>query len=845
MSRTKIDYGIDLGTTNSAISRVDGAEIKIIKSLDTQADTTPSCVAYRNNGSSLIGDGAARNYRSGLIDFFKKDKPLNAFVEFKRTMGSDKKYTASNLNKSLSSEELSAEVLKQLKAYVQDEQVKAAVITVPAAFKSNQIDATLTAANLAGFEYVEVLQEPVAAAMAYGIDSQDKNGFWLVFDFGGGTFDAALLKAEEGIMRVVDTEGDNYLGGKNLDYAIVDSLIIPHIQESFEIDELLSVDSTKSILRETLKFFADELKINLSFNPSYNIYIEPGDFFEDDEGEEIEIDLTVTQEELKPILKPLFQKSIDLALELLKRNNLKGTEIDSLILVGGPTHSPILREMLEKQICKPDTSVDPMTVVSRGAALYASTVALSDEIVEQSRDNTKIQLEINCATSTVDLEVFAAIKILEDKTEGSIPSKVFAEIIRGDNAWHSEKIEIDAIGEIIDVQLSEGKTNVFEVRLFDEKGNVLDAQPSSFKVIQGSVVGAATLPYNVGIEIQEIDSNKIIFTSLSGLEKNKSLPALGVKNGLKTPRDIRPGMACDYLEIPVYQGEYGADGTRAIHNHHVSTILITGSDLPALLPANSDVDITLKIDKSQKLTGKAFFPYLEYEYEFECESKVDSVDTDWLNNEFTKAASSINELKHKGINSTELDQAEKQIIESQTDFLQNKEDIDTKQQALSNLRKSLKVLDKLQGDREWPDLERELKEAFHSLEEINREKGNSQTTEMVGKIKPDVEQAIREKNIKNTPALINDINSLAFELERLEHLIGFLFYMEESFDDFDWRDKNDAKSAINRGKGIISQEPSVASLQPIINDLYDNSRLSERNASDIEAVVANNRLLRG
>lgn len=845
MSRAKIDYGIDLGTTNSAISRVEGDEVRIIKSLDSQADTTPSCVAFNRNGGVLIGDAGLRMYRSDSLKSLSKEKPINSYVEFKRTMGSDKKYHSSNLNKELSSEELSAEILKYLKSFIQDEPVNAAIITVPAAFKSNQIDATRKAAQLAGFNQVELLQEPIAASMAYGIDNKNKDGFWLVFDFGGGTFDAALLKTEEGIMRVIDTEGDNYLGGKDLDFAIVDNLLIPHIQENFDISNILSESQSKQSLRESLKFFADELKKNLSFNPIHNLYVDPGDFGDDDEGEEIEIDLTVSQEDLKLIFSPVFQKAIDLTVQLLKRNNLDKSDIGSLILVGGPTHSPVLREMLKQQICKPDTSVDPMTVVSRGAALYASTVALSDEIVEQTRDKTKIQLEISYASSTVELEEFTTIKILEDKTEGSIPSKVFAEITRGDNAWRSEKIEINTIGEIIDVQLSEGKTNVFEVRLFDDKGNSLDAQPSSFKVIQGSVVGAATLPYNFGIEIQDINSGKIIFTSISGLEKNKSLPAQGVKNGLKTPKEIRPGMNADFLEIPIYQGEHGTDGTRAVNNHHVNTIVITGADLPSLLPANSEVDITLEVDKSQHVTGKAFFPYLDFEFEFKCDSLTDSINTSWLSNEFTKAINSINELKGKGNTSNELKQAEKQILESQASFLNNKEEIDSKQQALSNLRKSLQTLDKLQGDREWPDLERELKESFHSLEEINREKGNSQTTEMIGKIKPDVEQAIREKNTKNTPALISAINSLAFELERLEHLIGFLFYMEESFDSFDWRDKNDAKSAINRGKGIVSQEPSVASLQPIINDLYDNSRLSERNASDTETAVANNRLLRG
>lgn len=827
MARIKIDYGIDLGTTNSAISRMEQGESKIIKALDTQKDTTPSCVAFNRKGNILIGDSAYASYRSESVKVMSKGKSLNSFVEFKRTMGTDKTYHCPNISKDLSSEELSAEVLKRLKEYVNDENINAAVITVPAAFKNNQIDATRKAAKLAGFDHVEVLQEPVAASMAYGLDSSNKDGFWLVFDYGGGTFDSALLKVEEGIMKVIDTEGDNYLGGKNLDYAIVDQLIIPHIQENFEIDEILSDDNKKTEYRGALKFYAEEIKNNLSFNPSHNVYEAPGDCGEDDNGEEIEIDLTVTQDQLKEVLAPVYQKAIDCAVALLSRNNLQGSSLDSLILVGGPTLSPIVREMLEKQICKPDTSVDPMTVVSTGAALYASTVDLSDEIIDNQRDRTKIQLELHFDSSTIDNETMGIVKILEDKTDGTIPEKVFAEIKRGDNAWASGKVEINAIGVPVDIQLQEDKTNMFDVTLYDDKGNLLECEPNSFNVIQGSVVGSATLPYNVGIEIQDINSGKIVFRTIEGLEKNKSLPATGTKNGLKTARQIRPGMESDYLEISIFQGEHGAEDTRAIHNHHVNTIYITGNDFPSLLPENSDVDITLNINKSQKVTGKAFFPYLEFEYEFECETKIDSVQSAWLDNEFKKGLSSVNELKRKGISSEELDKAEKEIQEGKKLFESSKDDTDTKQQALSNLRKSLKVVDKLLGDREWPELEKELKEAFHNLEDINREKGNEQTTQIVNKIKPDVEQAIRDKDSKNTPQLIEIINHLAFELEKLEHAMGLIYSFDRDFDSIQWKDRNAARSLLNRGKQIIVENPSFDSLRPICADLLQNSGLTD------------------
>ncbi|WP_300980346.1 Hsp70 family protein [Nonlabens sp.] len=538
MARTKIDYGIDLGTTNSAISRMENGDATI-KKTDTLKDTMPSSVYINKKKAIQVGDSAYNALKRDKLKAMKtwNDSDSNSYIEFKRTMGSDKAYSSSNLGKDLTSEELSAEVLKTLKSFVKDENVNSIVITVPAAFKNNQKEATREAAKLAGFNHIELLQEPVAASMAYGLDSDKKDGFWLVFDFGGGTFDAALLKVEEGIMKVIDTEGDNYLGGKNLDFAIVDEIILPYIEDNFVIDSVLADDTKKQILRNAMKFFAEETKVALSFNETHNILSDLGDLGEDDEGEEIELDITVTQEDITKALSPVFQKAIDVSKKLLERNNLKGSSLDSLILVGGPTLSPVLRKMLEQQICKPDTSADPMTVVSKGAALYASTVDVSEEVREQTRDKTKIQLEIANESSTVETEEFVPIKILADKTEGEIPEKVFAEVTRGDKAWSSGKVEINTIGEVVEIQLNEGKTNVFEVVLFDDKGNILESEPSSFSVIQGSKIGSATLPYNVGIELKDKTTGKVRFKTIKGLEKNQSIPAIGTRNGLKTQKN--------------------------------------------------------------------------------------------------------------------------------------------------------------------------------------------------------------------------------------------------------------------------------------------------------------------
>ncbi|MCT4035281.1 heat-shock protein Hsp70 [Elizabethkingia anophelis] len=840
MARTKIDYGIDLGTTNSAISRIENGEATI-KKTDILKDTMPSCVSFNAKKALQVGDTSYNKLRRDKLNAMKNwTDESNVFIEFKRTMGTDKMYSSSNLGKDLSSEDLSAEVLKTLKSFVTDEMVNAVVITVPAAFGNNQKEATREAAKLAGFNHIELLQEPVAAAMAYGLDSKNKNGFWLVYDFGGGTFDVALLKVEDGIMKVADTEGDNYLGGKNLDLAIVDEIILPYIEENYAIDSILQDDNKKQILRNAMKFYAEETKIKLSFNDSHNILSDLGDIpGEDDNGEEFELDITVTQADMERALSPIFQKAIDICKKLLERNNLKGSSLDSLILVGGPTFSPVLRKMLEQQICKPDTSVDPMTVVSKGAALYASTIDISEEIKEQTRDKSKIQIEIGHEASTVELEEYVTLKILADKTEGAIPEKVFAEISQSGSGsnWSSGKVEINEIGEVIEILLNEGRTNRFEVTLFDDKGNILESEPKEFTVIQGSKIGSATLAYNIGIEIKKRESGRIVFETLKNLEKNKSIPTIGTRNGLKTQKQIRPGMDSDFIKIPIYEGEHEADGTRAVYNNHVKDIIITGADLPALLPENSDVDLTVNIDRSEQITVTAYFPYLDFSYEALVERTISSIETNWLSNEIRKAKGSIEELKDERISDDKVQKAETEIAELERKFENSKNDVDGKQEVLTNLRKTLKTIDELSETTEWPKLEEELKEEFYRLEKANKDLGNDRSTQVVNQLRNQLEEVLKSQDIKLGKALAEEIHSVFFQMTLVYQLINFIRQHNQHFGSYHWKDSNRARQLVNEGLQQIGENPNTDDLHPIVVDLINLLPNDERPSGDDSVLV--------
>lgn len=814
-------YGIDLGTTNSAICKMENGE-PTIKKTDTLKDTLPSCVSFTKRKVVKIGDSAYNDLRQDKSRATKKWKTgnENVFLEFKRTMGLDTLYKSSNMDCSYSSEELSSEVLKTLKSYISDDNINACVITIPAKFKADQIAATKRAATMAGIEHCELLQEPIAASMAYGLSSSKKDGLWLVFDFGGGTFDAALIKVEDGIMQVKDTEGDNYLGGKNLDYAIVDEIIIPYLKENYVIDNILEDDDKRQILRDAMKFYAEQAKNQLSFKEKCDVTSQLDEFGEDDEGTEIELDMVINQDEVENVLSPIFQKAIDICKDLLSRNNLNGNDLDSLILVGGPTYSPSLRNLLRSQITpNVDTSIDPMTAVARGAALYASGI---DSEVKKEMQAGTIALELNYEASSVETIEFVSIKLLKNECTGNIPSKLFVELTRNDKGWSSGKVELNEIGDVIECQLMEGKANSFSIVVYDDKGASLPCFPNEVNIMQGIVVGNAVLPYNIGIEVHDSSRNKDVFMPLKGLEKNQPIPAIGVKNGLKTPSQLRPGMSIDELIIPIYQGENNAEGTSAIYNDHVLDVVITGDEVPALIPANSDIDITVKLDRSQMMTVEVTFPVIgetiEKEIDIKQRSGVNIEELQLRLNEAKKKLRSLNSTP--GVSENETSEAQSMLSDLSDRFEGEKNSEDGKMHLLADLRRAFLKMEETEKLHEWDTLETELRSEFERLDKANNELGNNYD-EQVNELRSQVDTVIRKKDVQMGRQVLDEINSLFVGVTLIYQLVGFVRHHHANFNRFKWKDANRARQLLNQAIDMINNNPSVDDLHPLVCTVID------------------------
>ena len=829
--RQKIDYGIDLGTTNSAIARMDAGEAIIIKSDDNQMDTTPSCVSFNKKKTMFVGQNAKRAIDSEALSAFlaRRQTASNGYLEFKRTMGTDHKYESTHMERSFTSEDLSAEVLKKLRGYIRDEEVGSVVITVPAMFKQNQIDATQRAAELAGFKYCELLQEPIAASIAYGIKASSNSGHWLVFDFGGGTFDAALMHVEDGIMKVVDTEGDNHLGGKNIDSAIVDQLFIPEIAKQCEIDGILDEELSKKLLQDALKRYAEEAKIALSSKSSWDYFLE--DFGSDDDGEEIQLDLTISLEQYEKVCGPLFQKAIDICKHLLERNKLSGNDLSSIVLVGGPTFSQTLRRMLKEQISsRIDTTVDPMTAVAKGAALFASTKNIPSDL--QKRDTSKAQLTLKYPETTVETHENLGIRVDRKKSTANLPSSFSLEIIRADRGWSSGKVEMDGDTEIVEVVLNDGKANQFDIKLFGPDGSIIPCEPSSITIIHGLKIANPTLPYSIGLEVYNTFDGKQGVYEFKGLKKNNTLPAKG-KGTYKTAKDIRPGNRSDKFTVQFYEFSYGDEGSRAILNDLYGGATVTGEQLPAMLPAQSEVELTLSIDASRRASLSIYIPTLDETIDLQFESstlKSEDVIDLLADVEQARGVAEKLESSEKPADVSEF----KNDLNEVERLLNNRgNDVDVKIMARQKLQKTFIALDKIESTNRWPELEAELDSAMEYLLVNDQRYGNEKSQPLIADYQKRVRHAKSEKNYNAGKQLLDEIRAFSFALigQDIGLWMSWIKEYDQDFEITEWIDKREARRVLNDAKSMIATNPSKSKVEEAVRTLWSLMPKEKREAA--------------
>ena len=348
--------GIDLGTTNSCVAVLEGGEPKVIANAEGNR-TTPSVVAFKGE-EELVGEVAKRQAVTNV---------KNTISSIKRKMGTSEKVEAGG--KKWTPEEISAKILGKLKKDAESylgEKVTKAVITVPAYFNDAERQATKNAGKIAGLEVERIINEPTAAALAYGLDKQDKLQTILVYDLGGGTFDVSILELGDGVFEVKATSGNNRLGGDDFDQRITDYLVSEFKKEN-------GIDlSSDTMAMQRIKDAAEKAKKDLSSMTTTQISLP---FIAQNDQGPVHMDMTLTKAKFEDLCRDLFDSTLEPVRKALKDANMSAKDINKVILVGGSSRIPYIQELVKKELGQePNKSVNPDEVVAMGAAIQGGVL---------------------------------------------------------------------------------------------------------------------------------------------------------------------------------------------------------------------------------------------------------------------------------------------------------------------------------------------------------------------------------------------------------------------------------------------------------------------------------------
>lgn len=689
--------GIDLGTTNSAAAVSDGTNVVQVKSAQGGV-ITPSVVRIDGKKNVMVGQRARR---------FLESDPENTRAEFKRLMGTGRTlaFTAAKLEKAPT--ELAAEVLRALRADVA-QQIGApparAVITVPAMFELPQSAATAEAARLAGFSQVEFLQEPVASAIAAGWNEQDAAKSWLVYDLGGGTFDVSLVETQEGVLRVVGHDGDNFLGGRDIDSAISE-LVIAEIEKT-ELGGASLDRRANAVAIRRLRVLAEEAKVDAGRGGDL-IVTAPGLFSH--EGNSLDVDVTIPHSAFAGVVLEIVDKSLRVCQRLLTTHGLRSEELGRVVLVGGPTLMAILRDRVASVLGAPlAKGLDPMTLVAEGAAAFAASSGFSadnDGSKTSAAADKSPDVWLQFPLVTPDLSPFVVGRMVSESAKKAVKAVRFA---RTDKTWEGPIEPLDEEGMFATaVHLEARTTTELTLEGIGADGASIALAPAQIRIRHGVMLSDPPLPRSIGVALAN-DAVRVFFERGSPLPMKRTFM-------LHSVEALSPGSKESALRIPIVQGEFWAAHLCRL----VGTLEIKGERVDKPLPAGSAIELTLQVDRGGSLSASAHVPALGRIFEDVAQLVAPTLTPEGVRSLAAALQTRVETLygdpalrgnTHARKTLGEIDQRLLQVI-----ALANRAeagDDDAGEQAARQLEALDGELSRVEAERAWPELDRQFESDF-------------------------------------------------------------------------------------------------------------------------------------
>lgn len=818
MARTTIDFGIDLGTTNSAIAILRGSGPEPIRDDDSR-EIMPSVVAVDERGRTRVGWPA-----KSLAD----EHPEWGVREFKRKMGMDWSHTFPNTRSTSTPEQLSAEVLGALREIAEQnesESIGAAVITIPASFRNPSCEATRRAAEIARLSQTPLLQEPVAAALTYGFHSRGDKAFWLVYDFGGGTFDAAVIQVRDDIIHVVNHGGDDKLGGKDVDLAIVREILLPAMYREYGDFGIRDADPKWHSVYGRLKAAAENAKITLSKKQQATVEVE---FSKNGGlGRDRRFEYTLSRAEIERIAEPRIAQSIAIARRVLAEKRLSPDHIEKVLLVGGPTKMPYLRERLvdpsEGLGIQLEFSIDPMTVVARGAAIFAGT----QQIAKANRTATArgvISLSLEFTPVGTDTEPPISGKVYTPDVSDLRGYTV--EFVRP--GWKSGKVELSREGTFYTLLFVEtrGRTE-FEIHLRDPKGTRIPTDVNMAAYTMGMSISEQLLTATVGLELAGDKFDPLIL-------KGTPLPAKK-RRTYKNAVGVFPQDGAGRIATRLLQGE----NERARRNYKIGQLVIRPDEVGRALPAMCDVEILLEVDESQNFNLEAYIPILDQVFAADWDYHQPASDLQTLRDEYNIEVQRLADLteRAKALRqpgaSAALHAIERQDLVRELGGLLRAaaDDYDALETARHRLLDLQIGLDAVEEDLNWPDLVQKAKEEVEAAQAEIESAGNEEDQREAREIESELRAAIQAKDgevVKNRMEALSDVRFRASARDP-GFWVGWFQWCEER--KYEVRDPAIGTKLLAQGHRAL-QRNDLESLKSAVRQLL--AQMPEQHEKEIE-----------